>query len=168
VLAKICCHHCSSAPLPHGGATLSELANVTAKHASDLPRKLRIDFFGDRTQNAHRICNPSGACGLCGSSNQQLADNRARRMVQLRPWPPHFKGFNCTSHSSYYRLLLHYHRSIQRVGFLVTEQKLKKLSLRQQPVFRYRLGVDFESRFQALVPQDLLHRLDINFHLHQD
>ena len=28
---------------------------------------------------------------MCGSSNQQLTDNRARRIVQLRPWPPHFK-----------------------------------------------------------------------------
>ena len=45
---------------------------------------------GDRTQNAHRICTQSGICGLCGSWNQQLADNKARGMVQLRPWPPTF------------------------------------------------------------------------------
>jgi hypothetical protein len=45
----------------------------------------------DRTQNAHKICNPRGACGSCGSQNQQLIDNRARRMVQLRPWPPCFQ-----------------------------------------------------------------------------
>src|ERR1700730_8153387 len=45
----------------------------------------------DRTQNAHRICNQSGTCGLCGLWNQQLADNKACGMVQLRPWPPCFK-----------------------------------------------------------------------------
>jgi len=52
---------------------------------------LKADLVGDRTQNAHRICNQGGVCGFCGSSNQQLTDNRARGMVQLRPWPPCFQ-----------------------------------------------------------------------------
>src|SRR3984893_16943551 len=62
----------------------------------------------DRTQNAHRICNQSGTCGLCGLWNQQLADYKARGMVQLRPWPPH------TSQSALSPLLysgLHYQES---------------------------------------------------------
>ena len=42
-----------------------------------------------------------------------------------------------------------------------------KHSLSQQPVFRHRLGVDLQSRFQVLMPQNLLDRLDIDFRLHQ-
>ena len=64
-------------------------------------------------------------------------------------------------------MLLLQHNTIQQLGCLVAKQKLKKHSLGQQPVFRHRLGVDLKSRFQVLVPQDLLHRLDIDFHLHQ-
>ena len=55
------------------------------------PPENRTNLAGDRTQNAHRICNQSGLCGVCGSWNQQLADNKARGMVQLRPWPPYFQ-----------------------------------------------------------------------------
>ena len=70
------------------GQAATAVLCVLQEFASALPRKLTRHGANDRTQNAHRICNRSGLCGLCGLWNQQLADNRARGMVQLRPWPP--------------------------------------------------------------------------------
>jgi hypothetical protein len=56
--------------------------------------KVTVLKIRDRTQNAHNTCNPCRTCGSCGSGNQQLIDNRAPRIVQLRPWPPHFKALS--------------------------------------------------------------------------
>jgi hypothetical protein len=56
--------------------------------------KVTVLKIRDRTQNAHNTCNPCRTCGSCGSGNQQLIDNRAPRIVQLRPWPPYFQALS--------------------------------------------------------------------------
>lgn len=45
----------------------------------------------------------------------ELGLKRLASAVQLRPWPPHLKAVNLTSHSSYYRqlVLLLQHNTIQ-------------------------------------------------------
>ena len=51
---------------------------------------------------------------------------------------------------------------------VLAEQFFEEHALRFQFVFAHCFSIDFESRLQVLVPENLLHCLDVDFHLYQD
>ncbi len=51
---------------------------------------------------------------------------------------------------------------------VLAKEFFEEHALRFQFVFAHCLGINFESRLQVLVPENLLHCLDMDFHVYQD